>query len=70
MGKIRDPIDQKNDTPMTATGIWLGVLLNSMYELPTMENVSKIVVDESVIDGDAEPLILYENTQQTMAASE
>ena len=47
-----------------------GVLLNSMYELPTMENVSKIVVDETVIDGGAEPLILYENTQQPIAASE
>jgi len=46
------------------------VLLNSMYELPTLENVSKIVVDESVIDGDAEPLILFENTQQSIAASE
>jgi ATP-dependent Clp protease ATP-binding subunit ClpX len=46
------------------------VLLNSMYELPTLENVSKVVVDETVIDGDAEPLILYENTQQSIAASE
>jgi ATP-dependent Clp protease ATP-binding subunit ClpX len=46
------------------------VLLNSMYELPTLENVSKIVVDESVIDGDAEPLILFESTQQSVAASE
>ncbi len=47
-----------------------GVLLNSMYELPTMENVSKVVVDETVIDGGAEPLILYENTQQPIAAGE
>ena len=47
-----------------------GVLLNSMYELPTMENVSKVVVDETVIDSDAEPLILYENTQKSIAASE
>ena len=47
-----------------------GVLLNSMYELPTMENVSKVVVDETVIDSDAEPLILYENTQKSVGASE
>jgi ATP-dependent Clp protease ATP-binding subunit ClpX len=47
-----------------------GVLLDSMYELPTLENVSKVVVDESVIDGDAEPLILYENTKQSVAVSE
>ncbi|NND45767.1 MAG: ATP-dependent Clp protease ATP-binding subunit ClpX [Xanthomonadales bacterium] len=47
-----------------------GVLLDSMYELPTLENVSKVVVDESVIDGEAEPLILYDNPQQSVAASE
>jgi ATP-dependent Clp protease ATP-binding subunit ClpX len=47
-----------------------GVLLNSMYELPTLENVSKVVVDDTVIDGDAEPLILFENTKQARVASE
>ncbi len=36
-------------------------LLNSMYELPSLENVSKVVVDESVIDGESEPFILYED---------
>lgn len=44
-------------------------LLNSMYELPSMENVSKIVVDESVIDGEAEPFILYENVPDKVASS-
>jgi len=43
-----------------------GVLLNSMYELPSMENVSKVVLDESVIEGDSEPFILYENTKQAV----
>jgi ATP-dependent Clp protease ATP-binding subunit ClpX len=41
-----------------------GVLLNSMYELPSLDNVSKVVVDETVIEGDAEPYILYESQQQ------
>jgi len=36
-------------------------LLNSMYELPSLENVSKVIVDESVIDGESEPFILYED---------
>jgi ATP-dependent Clp protease ATP-binding subunit ClpX len=45
------------------------VLLNSMYELPTMENVSKVVVDETVIYGDSEPFILYESTQQVVGAA-
>jgi ATP-dependent Clp protease ATP-binding subunit ClpX len=32
-----------------------------MYELPSLENVSKVVVDESVIDGESEPFIVYAN---------
>jgi ATP-dependent Clp protease ATP-binding subunit ClpX len=47
-----------------------GVLLNSMYELPSLDNVSKVVVDETVIEGEAEPYILYENQQQAVGASE
>jgi len=46
------------------------VLLDSMYELPSMDNVVKVVVDETVIETGAEPLILYENAQQQVAASE
>jgi len=40
------------------------VLLDAMYELPSMEGVTKLVVDESVIEGEAEPLMLYENQAQ------
>ncbi|MDZ4728439.1 MAG: ATP-dependent Clp protease ATP-binding subunit ClpX [Xanthomonadales bacterium] len=47
-----------------------GVLLNSMYDLPSLENVSKVVVDESVILGDAEPYILYENTPKAKRAGD
>ena len=47
-----------------------GVLLNSMYELPSLDNVSKVVVDETVIEGEAEPYILYENQQQAVGATE
>jgi ATP-dependent Clp protease ATP-binding subunit ClpX len=43
------------------------VLLNSMYELPSMDNVSKVVVDETVIEGEAEPYILFENQPQAVA---
>ncbi len=47
-----------------------GVLLNSMYDLPSLDNVSKVVVDETVIEGETEPYILYENKQQVVGASE
>ena len=31
------------------------VLLDTMYELPGMENVSKVVIDENTISGDNQP---------------
>ncbi|MBX9587612.1 MAG: ATP-dependent protease ATP-binding subunit ClpX [Gammaproteobacteria bacterium] len=35
------------------------VLLNTMYELPSIENLSKVVIDASVIQGKSEPLLIY-----------
>ena len=35
------------------------VLLDTMYELPTMESVSKVVIDESTIESGAQPLMIY-----------
>jgi len=29
--------------------------------LPSLDNVSKVIVDETVIEGESEPFILYEN---------
>lgn len=40
------------------------VLLDTMYDLPTLENVSKIIIDEAVIQGDSRPYIMYENTDE------
>ncbi|RDZ27904.1 ATP-dependent Clp protease ATP-binding subunit ClpX [Lysobacter silvisoli] len=37
------------------------VLLDTMYELPSLENVSKVVVDESVIDHKSEPYLIYQS---------
>jgi ATP-dependent Clp protease ATP-binding subunit ClpX len=45
-------------------------LLNSMYELPSLDNVSKVVVDESVINGEAEPFIVYENKPVSAVSGE
>ncbi|MCX7042913.1 MAG: ATP-dependent Clp protease ATP-binding subunit ClpX [Gammaproteobacteria bacterium] len=38
------------------------VLLDTMYDLPSLENVSKVVVDESVINHQTEPYLIYTNT--------
>jgi len=35
------------------------VLLDTMYELPGMDNVSEVVIDENVIVGDAQPILIY-----------
>ena len=45
------------------------VLLDTMYELPSMENVSKVLIDESVINGDNKPYIMYEREKKQLAAS-
>lgn len=36
------------------------LLLDTMYKIPSEPNVSKVVVDESVISGESEPLLVYE----------
>jgi ATP-dependent Clp protease ATP-binding subunit ClpX len=35
------------------------VLLDTMFELPSLENVSKVVLDESVINNQADPYLIY-----------
>ena len=40
------------------------VLLDTMYELPGMQNVSEVVIEESVIVGDAQPLLIYADQQK------
>mgnify|MGYP001817784592 FL=1 len=40
-----------------------GVLLDSMYNIPSRDDVSKVVIDESVIRGDSEPLLVYQNNE-------
>jgi len=45
-------------------------LLDIMYDLPAMENVSKIVVDAAVIDGNAQPYVIYEGGEMQRVASD
>jgi ATP-dependent Clp protease ATP-binding subunit ClpX len=41
------------------------VLLDTMYKIPSLENVSKVVIDAAVIEGESEPLLMYENVEQS-----
>ncbi|MBB2896310.1 ATP-dependent Clp protease ATP-binding subunit ClpX [Pseudomonas sp. AS2.8] len=45
-----------------------GILLETMYEIPSQKEVSKVVIDESVIDGSSQPLLIYENSEPAKAA--
>jgi len=46
------------------------VLLDTMYDLPSMENVSKVVVDESVIERQSAPYVIYQNLPAQVAVGE
>ena len=43
-------------------------LLDTMYELPSLESVAKVVVDEGAISGETKPLIIYEGAEIPKAA--
>jgi len=45
-------------------------LLDIMYDLPSMDDVSKVVVDGSVISGESDPFIIYDGGERQLAASE
>ncbi|HEY8037365.1 MAG TPA: ATP-dependent Clp protease ATP-binding subunit ClpX [Methylobacter sp.] len=44
------------------------VLLNTMYELPSADNICKVVVDGGVILGESEPILVYENEKKKASA--
>jgi ATP-dependent Clp protease ATP-binding subunit ClpX len=47
------------------------VLLDIMYQLPGLQGLIKVVIDESCILGKSEPLLIYgQSDQQAIAASE
>jgi len=44
-------------------------LLDTMYEVPSQGNVSKVVIDEASISGEGKPLIIYESTEQKTSSN-
>ena len=40
-----------------------------MYEIPSQSDVSKVVIDESVIEGSSKPLLIYENSEPQAKAA-
>ncbi|MDD5033931.1 MAG: ATP-dependent Clp protease ATP-binding subunit ClpX [Methylococcaceae bacterium] len=44
-------------------------LLDTMYELPSMEYVSKVVVDEKVVQGESQPYLIYQSEDKQCASA-
>jgi len=42
-----------------------GILLDSMYDLPTYEGVEEVVINGEVVKGEAKPLLIYSDKKQT-----
>ncbi len=45
------------------------VLLDSMYSIPSREDVHKVVIDEPVIRGDSQPLLVYQSNEMPKVAA-
>jgi ATP-dependent Clp protease ATP-binding subunit ClpX len=43
-------------------------LLDIMYDLPSMDGVAKVVLDEGAISGETKPLAIYEGSEKSQAA--
>ena len=44
------------------------LLLKTMFKLPTMEDVAQVIVDQSVVKNNSEPLIIHAKSKTTSAA--
>jgi ATP-dependent Clp protease ATP-binding subunit ClpX len=46
------------------------VLLETMYELPSMSNATKVVVDDAVVTGETKPYVIYETEEPAAVGDE
>jgi len=46
------------------------VLLGTMFDLPSLDNVSKVVVDENVVNGENGPILIYQDQVANKVVSE
>ncbi|HUL10780.1 MAG TPA: ATP-dependent Clp protease ATP-binding subunit ClpX [Methylococcaceae bacterium] len=45
-------------------------LLDTMYELPSTEHISKVVIDEKVVHGETQPYLIYKNDDKQCASAD
>jgi len=46
------------------------VLLDTMYDLPSMKNATKVVVDDAVVTGETKPYVIYESEEPAAVGDE
>jgi len=46
------------------------VLLDTMFDLPSSENVAKVVIDENVISGENDPILVYQESESDRVSGE
>jgi ATP-dependent Clp protease ATP-binding subunit ClpX len=68
--EIADKALQRKTGARGLRSIIENVLLDTMYSIPSMDNVGKVVIDSSVIRGEVEPMMVYENVEQKKVASD
>ncbi len=44
-----------------------GILLDSMFDLPTLENVTEVVIDKDVVEGRKEPVLVFAKSDEKTA---
>ena len=65
LGAIAEKAQERKTGARGLRSIMESVLLDTMYRIPSLENVSKVIIDAAVIRGESEPLLMYENIKQS-----
>jgi ATP-dependent Clp protease ATP-binding subunit ClpX len=61
------------DRKMGARGlraILENILLDTMYELPSLEGVNKVVIDENAVNNSSKPILIYEHEMKSAAGGQ
>jgi ATP-dependent Clp protease ATP-binding subunit ClpX len=61
---------QRNTGARGLRSIMEQTLLDIMYDLPSLEGVSKVVVDVGTVRGEGQPLLVYNTPERQLAASD
>ena len=43
------------------------ILLDTMYDLPSLEGVAKVIVDENAVNNSGKPIVIYENEDKKVS---